>query len=293
MGISPDSRRELINYWQALERVGEYCKTDRITEKVILQIHKDLVQGVRGGHAQPGMYRQDQNRIVNDLTTEVVFTPPAPAHVKPLMGELVGWTNAELASDPPALHPVLLAGIAQFWFLHIHPFLDGNGRTARLLSTLILLAGGNHFAAMFPLSVRYDQDKNAYYRALQGVREAGLDLTGWLEYFAARLAEQMADLQKYALADKQLSDFALEHGLNRRQLRLLRVMRREPRLRIRDLQNRFPEIPRRTLQHDLNRLETLKVIQPVGATTQQFWEYIGMAFGLIALGHLFGADQED
>lgn len=70
------------------------------------------------------------------------------------MQELVSWLR-----EDTDIHPVLVAGIAQFQLVHIHPFVDGNGRTSRLLSTLCL------------------------YRSLQEVRERGMDLTGWLEFF--------------------------------------------------------------------------------------------------------------
>jgi len=82
-------------------------------------------------------------------------------------------------------HPVLGAGIAQFQLAHIHPFVDGNGRTSRLLSTLHLYRAGYDFKRLFTLSEFYDRDRNAFYRAIQGVREHELDLTGWLNTSSA------------------------------------------------------------------------------------------------------------
>jgi len=71
---------------------------------------------------------------------------------------------------------------------HIHPFLDGNGRTSRLLSTLCLYRAGYDFKRLFTISEYYDRDRAAFYRAIQGVRERDMDMTGWLEYFLTGLA---------------------------------------------------------------------------------------------------------
>lgn len=84
--------------------------------------------------------------------------------------------------------PVLIAGIAQFQLVHIHPFLDGNGRSARLLSTLYLYKTGYDFKRLFTISEYYDRDRSNYYKAIQAVREKDMNMTSWLEYFVNGLA---------------------------------------------------------------------------------------------------------
>lgn len=100
---------------------------------MIRDIHKKLVEGVRGGEGQPGQYRTIQNYVGNSRTKAVIYMPPSPGAVPALMHDLVTWLGAE-----SAVHPVLVAGLAQFPLVQIHPFVDGNGRTSRLLSTLCL-----------------------------------------------------------------------------------------------------------------------------------------------------------
>ena len=141
---------------------------------MIREIHKRLVQGVRGDRAQPGQYRLAQNYVVNSLTREIIFTPPPPGDVPALMSDLVAWLNR-----PGDVHSVLVSGIAQFQLVHIHPFLDGNGRTSRLLSTLCLYRAGYDFKRLFTISEYYDRNRPAFYRALQSVRQQEMDLTGW------------------------------------------------------------------------------------------------------------------
>ena len=124
-----DDVQELLNYRDAFHFVSDYLDSgDPVTEWLIREIHKRLVQSVRGGAGGPGEYRSIQNFVANSSTGEIVYTPPPPSDVAPLMRDLVDWLR-----DETTIHPVLAAGIAQFQLVHIHPFLDGNGRTSRLL----------------------------------------------------------------------------------------------------------------------------------------------------------------
>ena len=129
--------------------------------------------------------------MVNSVTGETVYTPP-PAHDVPIMMvELVDWLNRE-----QEVHPVLVSGIAQFQLVHIHPFLDGNGRTSRLLSTLCLYRAGYDFKRLFTISEYYDRNRPAFYRAIQSVRESGMDTTIWLEYFIEGLTTQLTEVRE-------------------------------------------------------------------------------------------------
>lgn len=83
-----------------------------------------------------------------------------------MMSELVKWLNADLY-----IHPVLVSGIAQFQLVHIHPFLDGNGRASRLLSTLCLYKAGYDFKRLFTISEYYDRDRPTFYRSIQTPQE--------------------------------------------------------------------------------------------------------------------------
>lgn len=136
-GADPDDVRELLNYRDAFEFVSGYLSDNKpVTEALVREIHRHLVTGVRGDAARPGEYRKVQNYVVQAATGKKVYTPP-PSDVPILMRELVEWL-----SGPSDIHPVLVAGLAQFQLVHIHPFIDGNGRTSRLLSTLCLYRTG-------------------------------------------------------------------------------------------------------------------------------------------------------
>lgn len=249
-GANRDDVRELLNYREAFNLVAEYLGSgEPITETLIREIHKRLVTGVRGGAAQPGQYRLIQNYVGNSRTREVIYTPPPPQEVLPLMRELVEWLRTDTS-----IHPVLVAGIAQFQLVHIHPFVDGNGRTSRLLSTLCLYRSGYDFKRLFTLSEFYDRDRSAFYRAIQSVREQGMDLTGWLGYFVDGLATQMNEVRQRGERVIRRDVIAREHGLNERQAQVVEVLMGMDSVAIEDAEAALPEIPRRTLQRDLQVL---------------------------------------
>ena len=246
----PDDVRELLNYRKAYGFVSEYLEDGGpITEGLVREIHKRLVEGVRGGAAAPGEYRKIQNYVVNSVTGEPVYTPP-PAHDVPIMmAELVDWLNRE-----QEVHPVLMSGISQFQFVHVHPFLDGNGRTSRLLSTLCLYRAGYDFKRLFTISEYYDRNRPAFYRAIQSVRESGMDITGWLEYFVEGLTAQLAEVRERGEQAIRRDVLIKEHRLSDRQAKALGHILEHGSLTIQDFEHLFHEVNRRSLQRDLKAM---------------------------------------
>lgn len=246
----PDDTRELLNYRRAFELVSEYLDNGSpITEGLVREIHKRLVEGVRGSSATPGQYRKLQNYVVNGTTGQTVYTPPPAQDVPSLMAQMVTWLNA-----PGQVHPVLISGIAQFQLVHIHPFLDGNGRTSRLLSTLCLYRAGYDFKRLFTISAYYDRDRAAFYDAIQGVRDNGMDLTSWLEYFVDGLTTQLAEVRQRGERVIQRDVLVKEHGLSERQAKALGHVMENGSLMIQDFEDLCPGINRRSLQRDLKTM---------------------------------------
>ena len=190
-----------------------------------------------------------QNYVVNAVTGETVYTPP-PAHDVPIMmAELVDWLNQD-----QQVHPVLVSGISQFHLVHIHPFLDGNGRTSRLLSTLYLYQSGYDFKRLFTISEYYDRDRAAFYRAIQSVRNSGLDMTCWLEYFVAGLTTQLAEVRKSGEQAIRRDVLVKKHGLSDRQAHAIGHILENGSLTIQDFERLCPDTNRRSLQRDLKAM---------------------------------------
>ena len=260
----PDDARELLNYREAFDLVADYLGSgEPITESLVREIHRRLVIGVRGDSARPGEYRTVQNYVVNSITGETIYTPPGALDVPPLMRDLVLWL-----SERTETHPVLAAGVAQFQLVHIHPFLDGNGRTARLLSTLALYRQGYDFKRLFTISEYYDRDRPAYYRAIQTVREAALDLTPWLEYFADGLATQLQEVQSLGEQVIRRDALALQYRLNERQRLALGYALEHGALTVQEFEGLAAGVTRRSLQRDLTGLVAKGLFRAEGATNQ-------------------------
>ncbi len=258
-GVRGDDRQELLNYREAMELVSEYMgRWSEITEELIKEIHSILVKDVRGDSLEPGQYRKVQNYVGNVETGEVIYTPPPPSEVPRLMARFVQWLNSE-----KDLSPVLVAGVSQFQFVQIHPFLDGNGRTARVLCTLILYQHGYDFKRLFSLSEYYDKGRMAYYEAIQSVRDSGGDMTGWLEYFAEGLQSQLMEVKtrgERAIRREAIVERAGRLELNDRQQRILMYILEANGASVEQLRRRF-DLVRRTVQRDLARMVELGLIK--------------------------------
>mgnify|MGYP000877423279 FL=1 len=188
------------------------------------------------------------------------------------MAEMVTWLTG-----PGQVHPVLVSGVAQFQLVHIHPFLDGNGRTSRLLSTLCLYRAGYDFKRLFTISEYYDRDRAAFYAAIQGVRECGMDLTQWLEYFVQGLATQLGEVADRGKKAMKADLIAHQHELNERQTKALRFLLGHAEMHVRDLEAMCPGVNRRTLQRDLQQMEDLGLVERKGAASALSGLEIGVA----------------
>jgi Fic family protein len=261
-GASPEDTKELLNYRKAFELVSDYLESgEPITEALIREIHKRLVQGVRGNRASPGEYRKIQNYVVNSRTGEKIYTPPPPLEVPQMMADFVAWLQKEAQ-----INSVIVAGIAQFQLVHVHPFVDGNGRSARLLSTLCLYRTGYDFKRLFTISEYYDRDRPAYYKALQSVRESGMDMTGWLEYFTDGLSAQMREVQvtaEHVIRRDVILAKARKSGLKDRSVGLLDFLLSAGKATVAECEEKL-NVNRRTLQRDLKLLVEKGLVSEVG-----------------------------
>ncbi len=196
--------------------------------------------------------------MVNSLTGEIIYTPPLPEEVPKLMKEFVGWLNEE--TD---ISPVLVAGMAQHRFVDVHPFLDGNGRTARVLCTLLLYQNGYDFKRLFSLSEYYDKNRSSYYDAIQSVRDNDMDMTPWLEYFVDGLKVQMLEVKdkgEVAIKKDIIVEKAKRFNLNDRQQEILLYLLEEKRTSVEDIRQKFGLV-RRTIQRDFSKLIDLGLVR--------------------------------
>ena len=275
--VSKQDIKEVKNYRDAFNLVSNYLKTEtKIKESIIKNIHKELVKGVRGGSAKPGMYRNIQNYVGNTVTKEIIYTPPKPVEVPVLMKDFIEWINQR--SD---IHPVIKSGIIQFQFVHIHPFVDGNGRTSRLLCALYLYKSDYDFKKLFSISEYYDKNRRSFYDAIQSVRDNNMDMTSWLEYFVKGFLFQMNSVMD--IGKKVIFKDALvqNHNLSPRQVLILDHILEHEKLVPKEFEKLYIKMSRvdkktkgktifritkRTLQRDLKDMIDKKILKAEGAT---------------------------
>ena len=164
--------KEVLHYRDAIMWGFNNLKNIPISTRLILGIQHTLLPD------KPEGYRQQQNRIANDTTKEILYTPPLAPEIPPLMSNWEQFVNAESELDP-----LIKCALAHYQFEAIHPFGDGNGRTGRILMVLQLVQDG-----LLPMPILYvsgyiNDNRTEYYKLLRGVSTS----EGWREFIGFML----------------------------------------------------------------------------------------------------------
>ena len=260
---------EVKNYLNALKYIEKVVTEKKpITEKVILQIHK-LVTNKTLDPRFSGHYRPSQIYVVRrrfGMPQETLYTGPDAKQVPTLMSDFVEWLKNSEKTD---LSPVLAAGIAHLEIAAIHPFNDGNGRTARALATLILYRRGYDFRRLFALEDYYNTDRQDYYKAInvgKNYEKRRTDITSWLEYFVKGFKKEIDNVKDKILS---LSAHAVDGKIKSQiyftpeQLKIIDFLDQVGRISVKDVEDVL-SCPRRTAQLQLQKLKRIKMIKPTG-----------------------------
>jgi len=257
--------QEVINYRKVVEMIGETKK--EINENLILTLHKITVDKILSKE-RSGQYRKTQVVVKNSKTGEVSFRPPPVNEIFNKISDLLQFINSPTALE---IHPVLRAGIVHFEFVRIHPFVDGNGRVGRALSTLVLFQEGYDIRRFFSLEEYFDSDSSSYYGALQSVSKQNGDLTNWLEYFTQGLAIELSKIK-----DK-IENISVDIHLKKklggkpilltdRQLKIIEYIQKTGYLQNKAFDSLFPMVSEDTILNELKGLQKSKILRKVGIT---------------------------
>jgi Fic family protein len=226
--------REVQRYYLALEQIEDWTESKfPITAARIRKLHALLYRGKR---ARPTPWRDGQN-VIRDSNGDLVYLPPEAKDVPALMTELVQWIQSSEDEWPLPI----VAGVAHYQFVTIHPFYDGNGRTARALATWILYRGGYDLGRFFSLEEFYAQDLEGYYAALvthphhnyyEGRADA--EITPWLAYFLRGMAvifRQVAEEVQRQGESPYPQEADWMRGLDRRARRVIALLEEQGEIR--------------------------------------------------------------
>ena len=264
-------KKEVMGYVKVLEYIDNLGEegVEQITEDTILEIQRLNTQGILND-SEAGHYRNVQVAVVNGWG-RVTFQPPEAAHVPALMHDFVAWLNSKEVKE---LYSVLVSGIAHYEFVRIHPFVDGNGRTARALATLILYLRGFDTKRFFALDEYYNEDRSRYYAVLQTVDPETIEITQWLEYFTEGVAVSMGRVKQATLdlsVDRRIKEQRGQMYLNDRQMKILKYLQTNPRITISEIQKMF-DISRDTANRVLKPLLENKLVVRCGKGRAIYYE---------------------
>ena len=240
---------EVQNYFAALERTERLGRKKTPLGEIEVRVLHGLVMT---GKPKATSYRDGQNVIRDGRSGRIVYMPPEAKEVSTLMRQLVRWVNASRRSEE--LPIPIVAALAHYQFATIHPYFDGNGRTARLLTTLLLHRGGYGLHGIYSLEEHYAAKIDDYYAALSvgpshnyhfGRAEA--DVTGFVEYFCVGMADAFSRVRSRAEEAGRAS--SIDRGQALRQLtpqqrNVVGLFRRARTVTARDIAKFFRMLPR-------------------------------------------------
>lgn len=276
--------QEVINYRRVMEYINNLQSTHstssgqainnlpagrqglQVDEEFIKRIHATVVNRILPPE-HCGVYRTTQVVVRNSQTGNVSFRPPPAIEVPYQIKDFLQWLNV-LEKD--AIHPVLKAGIVHYEIVRIHPFVDGNGRVARSLSTLVLFQEGYDIRRFFSIEEYFDTNAIDYYKALQSVEGESGDLTQWLSYFTKGLAIELTKVKEKV---QRLSvDIKLKDRLGRqiilsdRQIKIIEYLQRVGYLQNQAFQTLFSMVSEDTILRELQELVKHGIIKKEGVT---------------------------
>lgn len=200
--------REVRNYYRAMDKAEELGTSTRDLRQRDVQVLHGLAFE---GKAVPTPYRDGQNVIRNGFDGSIVYMPPEANEVAPLMKDLVDWVNLEMAARE--LPTPVIAALTHYQFATIHPYYDGNGRTSRLLATIVMHRCGYGLKGIYALEEYYARNLEAYYSALAvgpshnyHLGRAEADVSGFVQYFCEGVAVAFSKIRSQAAAQQARVD---------------------------------------------------------------------------------------
>ena len=264
--------QEVINYRSVMDYIdslesGQKDMSLPLTEHMLREIHRLTVTDILNPD-EAGVYRTVKVVIRNTTSGEITFRPPPPTEVPFYMRELFAWLNS---ADGRSIHPLIRAGVLHYELARIHPFTDGNGRTARAMALLLLFLEGYQVKKFFALEEYYDSHPEEYYTALQSVTISEGNLTTWLEYFTLGIAiefNRVKELVQKLSLDLRLKSTIGGHQitLTDRQIKLVEYLEKHGTVGMGDARDLLPDVSEDTVLRDLRDLVKKNLITKRGNT---------------------------
>jgi len=269
--------RNVLKYLEEISREAQKDQTFIFTQNHLLKIHSLVTERIIPKN-ETGHYRQKEVVLKDSLSGEVVFHPPPALEVPYYLDEFLNWLNKVKNEE---IHPVLVAGISLYLLYSIHPFVEGNGRTARGFASLILFVKGYDVRRFFSLEEYFDAHSEDYYQALEKTDQTHSqifqrDLTPWLEFFTLALASELSKLKetiKDLSVDGKLKQLlgGKQVQLSERQVRLMDYIAETGQIKMTEAKEIIPMVSEDTLLRDLHDLIKKGILKKKGTTKKAIY----------------------
>lgn len=264
--------QEVINYRNVVSLLGDLSqKRTGYDLESLLEIHKLTVQNIVPPE-KAGILRQTQVVIREEGTGKVILTPPPPHEIPYLLEDFFDWLNSAPSKE---VHPIIRAAIVHYVLVSIHPFVEGNGRTARAFATLVMLHEGYDIKRFYAIEEHFDKDLSRYYQSFLLVDQqapdiAQRDLTPWLEYFTEVVAVELTKIKekvkKLSIDSRLRVKIGAQVALSARQVKLIEYLSEHGAAVMKDLKKVLPMISEDTVLRDLKDLTHKGIIVKEGST---------------------------
>lgn len=273
--IPPKTRSEqmIFNNYRAIRFITEH-KDELMSESLLLQLHRLMTENTLVNPEEVGHFRSDNNVVVqNSITGEIVHTPPSYKEIPDFMGRLNDFLNKD--EEAAFIHPIIKALTAHFMIAYMHPFVDGNGRTARAVFYWYMLKKGYWLTEYLSISRIIYRTKHSYENSFLYAENDRMDIGYFLSYNLRVLELAFKELKDYIqrkITQKQKAvDFLKLGFVNERQASILAVLRDDPRIiiTVSDICAKF-QVSQPTAKADIDKLVGMGLLERVQVNGRQF-----------------------
>ncbi len=227
------SEHMIINTYKTMQSIEKELKSEKMSLKLLFHLHEMITKNTMKSTKDIARFRKDDERIVvqDALTGDISHIPPNVAFVEKEIEKLIKFANNEL--DENFIHPIIKAIMLHFWIAHLHPFVDGNGRMARILFYWYLLRNGYSLFSFLPISTLIRKSANQYYMSYRYTEHDDYDLNYFIHYNLTKIEESFKEFAKYAENKSQETAninniLQTKFNLNESQIALLNYLHQNP-----------------------------------------------------------------